>query len=239
MSVYYQDELVTLYHGDCHEITDWLSAKVLITDPPYGRNWQSGSGMTNSEGRGLGSKPHGGIANDQDTTARDSALDMWEDGLGAVFGDLLIAQPRGAVQACIYEKPLDAGVKGARGGMRRNVEAIYLIGPWPAGVGGESSVFRTGALVAGPRGLATRYGHPHAKPVDVLERLISKARDVHRTASASPCVIADPFAGAGSTLVAASALGLPSIGVELDERYCEITARRLDQGVLTFGEVPA
>ncbi len=228
MKPYYEDDLVTLYHGDCREVTAWLEADVLVTDPPYGRNWTSGSGMTNAEGRGLGSKPHGGIANDKDTTARDAALALWGDNLSIVFGDPLITPPPGARQALVYAKPLDSGIKGARGGFRRDVEMIYLVGDWWVGVGGRSSVLTTGALVAGPRGLSVRNEHPHAKPLDVLERLLS--------ITGEGVTVADPFAGSGSTLVAAKQLGRKAIGVELDERYCEIAAKRLAQDTL-FGGV--
>lgn len=228
MDAYYQDDAVTLYHGDCLELADlWTSADVLVTDPPYGRGWVSGSGMTNSFGRGRGSKAHGGIANDDDTSTRDAALTVWGARPAVVFGDPLITQPAGAVQALVYAKPVDSGIKGARAGFRRDVEMVYLIGGWPAGVGGRSSVLMTGGLVAGPRGIATRAGHPHAKPLDVLEELVG---------ACPPGVVADPFSGSGSTLVAAKALGRKAIGVELDERYCETAARRLAQGVLDFGE---
>ncbi|WP_336647553.1 site-specific DNA-methyltransferase [Microbacterium sp. MMO-10] len=226
MTPYYEDDYVTLYHGDSLEVTDWTAADVLVTDPPYGRDWKSGSGMTNAEGRGRGSKAHGGIANDKDTQVRDAALGLWGRKRPAVvFGDPLIQQPGGAVQALAYVKPLDAGIKGAHAGFRRDIEMIYLVGPWPVGVGGSSSALTTGALVAGPRGLATRYGHPHAKPVDVLERLIAMTDGV----------VGDPFSGSGSTLVAARNLGRRAIGVEVSEEYCEKIAGRLAQQTLFEG----
>lgn len=225
MKPYYEDDLVQLWHGDCREITEWLEADVLVTDPPYGRAWQQGSRLKNSHGHGR-SRPNAGIVGDKDTTVRDAALTLWGGRVGAVFGDLLVDKPAGAVQTLIYGKPMDAGVKGARGGYRRDVEGIYLIGPWPVGVGGRSSILRTNALVAGPRGLAVRYGHPHAKPVDLLAALLAEC---------PPGVVADPFAGSGSVAVAAKLVGRRAIVVEIEERHCERAAERLSMPDL-FGE---
>lgn len=216
---YWTDGQVSLYLGDCREVTEWLAADVLVTDPPYGIGWRSPGGWTNASGRG-NSRPHPGIANDDDTEARDDALKLWDGKPALVFGDLLKHRPPGAVHVLVYGKSDDAGVRGARGGWRRDVEGIFLVGRWPSGVGGRSSVLRSGGRVAGPRGLAVRYGHPHAKPVDVLEELITDC---------PPGAIADPFAGSGSILVAARNLGRPAIGVEIDERSCEVAARRLSQ----------
>lgn len=219
---YYADELVALYHGKCEEITEWLSADVLVTDPPYGIGWSSPAGWTNAYGGGS-SKAQPGIANDSDIGVRDEALAAWGGRLAVIFGDLNRPRPQRTVQTLIYEKSDDAGIRGAHAGFRRDVEAIFLVGPWPVGVGGRSSVLRSNGRVAGPRGMAIRHGHPHAKPVDVMETLIT---------ACPPGVIADPFAGSGSTLVAARNLGRSAVGVEIEERYCERAARRLSQMTL-------
>jgi DNA modification methylase len=126
----------------------------------------------------------------------------------------------------VYRKPPDAGVVGSTTGYRRDVEPVYLTGPWPKRNVEWSSLLVSNARLAGsPSGISARYGHPHAKPVDVLEALI---------AACPPGVVADPFAGSGSTLVAARNQGRRCIGVEIEERYCELAARRLSQQVLAM-----
>lgn len=211
---YYQDELVTLYHGDCREITDWLAADVLVTDPPYGIGWSRGTKQSR------GDVGHAGIANDGDTSVRDAVLSMWGSRPALVFGSFFAPAPTYR-HLLVYRKPPDSGVIGSTTGWRRDVEPIYLVGAWPRRVARWSSLLPT--VTAGAGNLAGRTGHPHTKPLDVMEQLI---------AACPPGAIADPFAGSGSTLVAARSLGRAAIGVELEERYCEIAARRMAQGVL-------
>jgi len=219
---YYEADGIALYHGDCLEVTEWLAADVLVTDPPYGIGWSKPQGWTNAFGGGS-SQGHPGIANDSDTTTRDMALDLWGDMKpAAVFSDLLLL-PERAAQVLIYAKSDDAGIMGARGGFRHDVEGICLQGRWPVQIGGRSSVLTSGARVAGPRGLGAVNGHPHSKPTDVLSVVME---------ASPPGTIADPFAGSGSTLLAARNLGRPAIGVEIEERYCDLIATRLAQGVL-------
>lgn len=230
---YYEDDLVQLWHGDCLELTAWLEGDVLVTDPPYGRNWRQG-GLHGARRPGgqpkRASDARDGIAGDKDTTTRDAALALWGDGPAVVFGDLMLAPPTGMKLVAIYRKPLDAGARGAIAGVRRDVEAIYFRGAgWGSGIGGRSSVFATrNTLVGSTVGVAKRSGgHPHAKPTDVLEDILTLC---------PPGVIADPFAGSGSILVAARQLGRRAIGVEVEERYCEMAARRLSQGALPLGD---
>lgn len=219
---YYSDDLVTLYQGDCREINAWLAADVLVTDPPYGRTWRQGR----LKNKRQADDSHAGIAGDLDTTTRDAALARWDGRLALVFGDLMLAPPTGTKQVLIYRKPPNAGTRGAMGGRRRDVEAIYMLGPWPTGLGGKTCVIATAAPSQGnPSSPQGRYGHPHAKPLDVMEELIG---------SCPAGVIADPFAGSGSTLVAAKLQGRRAIGVELEERHCEMVATRLAQDALPF-----
>ena len=226
MSVYYEDEWVTLYLGDClTEHREWLDADVLVTDPPYGIAWDR------PDTTGAKNPWHNpGIRGDGDTDARDSALASWGGRPALVFGSLRAEYPSAWRQMLVFRKPsaTASGMFGAFLPWRKDWEPIFVMGDWPKAPSVRSAIVETRAKSAGGyRGYATATGHPHTKPLDVMESLISACPDG---------VIADPFAGSGSTLKAAKALGRKSIGVEIDERYCETAAKRLAQGALDLGE---
>ena len=77
------------------------------------------------------------------------------------------------------------------------------------------------------KGKEQRIGHPTQKPLDVIKWAITKC-------PGEPQTIIDPFMGSGTTLRAAKDLGRQCVGIEKIERYCEMAAKRLAQGVLGF-----
>jgi site-specific DNA-methyltransferase (adenine-specific) len=213
---YYSDNLVQLYHGDCREITEWLTADVLVTDPPYGIGYESNRNRDKrNEKQG---RP---IAGDVGITLRDYALDAWKSRPAIVFGRWDIPRPDNTRVRLIWDKGNSAGLGDLSLPWGRSDEEIYVLGSGFVGVR-SGSVLRVQMYMSGDK---KRPDHPTPKPVPLMELLVTKC---------PPGVIADPYSGSGATLIAASNLGRPSIGVEVEERYCELIARRLDQGVLSF-----
>ena len=222
MKPYYADDAVTLYHGDCREVTEWLTADSLVTDPPYGMGYTQGR-RVNGGSKGWTSRwTDTPIAGDDSLEARDFVISEWGDRPALVFGTWKRAAPNGVREVLVWDKVVSTGMGALDVPWRPSWEAIYVLG-WGF-VGNRSH----GVLsVSMPTLSPERKDHPTAKPVELMLALVAK----------TPGVVADPFAGSGSTLVAAKRLGRKAIGVEIDERYCEAAAKRLAQGVLDFGEV--
>lgn len=224
MKPYYQDDYVTLYHGDCLELADlWTCADVLVTDPPYGIAWKQHHG--GYKGGGSLKQTRNAVANDQTIEARDAALAMWGGKPRIVFGSWRAPRPEPVDHRLIWHKqgqapgPLNAA-------FMLQDEEIYVTG---SGFVKSSPPLRSVITTKEGRSAAVaQIGHPTPKPIPLMEILVERC---------PPGVIADPFAGSGATLVAAKNLGRRAIGVELEEKYCEIIAKRLSQEVLDFSNL--
>ena len=222
---YYQNDLVTLYHGDCLEVDEWLAGDVLVTDPPYGSNNESRGTYSAEKGR-TDRRRVSPIAGDRSPEQRDLVLTAWGGGPWIVFGTWRVPRPNGTDHRLIWHKT-GAPPGPACSAFMLQDEEIYIHGKgFRASSPPMRSVIVTDEMRSGAAGAVATIGHPTPKPIRLMELLIDRCPQG---------VIADPFAGSGSTLVAARNLGRKAIGVELEEKYCEIVARRLDQMCLDFG----
>lgn len=221
---YYQDERITLYHGDCLELSPlWTGADVLVTDPPYGMAYRARGTYDSQTGKTHAPAGAKHVAGDHSTAIRDQALAEWGSSRpAAVFGTWRVSRPPAVQHRLIWWKQ-GQPPGPARAPFMLQDEEIYILGSgWLATSPPLRSVMATGEHRSQE---VSRVGHPTPKPVPLMETLLRQAPP--------QWVIADPFAGSGATRVAASLLGRKAIGVELEEKYCELIAKRLSQGVFT------
>ena len=204
---------ITLYHADCRDVLPLLEAgsvDLVLTDPPYGIGYETCWNRNGQEDR-----PRS-ILNDDSVQVRDSVLAMLHIP-SIVFGSWKREKPEGTVMTLTWEKTGSSGMGDLKMPWRPNTEEIYIIGKaWVQVAGRESSVVRFNALCGKQR-------HPNEKPIELLGYLITRMREG---------TIIDPFMGSGTTLQAAKDLGRKAIGIELEEKYCEIATERLRQEVL-------
>ncbi len=222
MGVYYQDDHATIYHGDCLEIMDGLEFDVIVTDPPYGIDLKTDFSSLTGTGKfasGVNGKAHRRVVGDDKPF--DPAPFMTVP--AALFGANHWAQ-RAPVDATwhVWDKRENLG-------SNMLADAEMWITTW---MSGPTRIFRHKWLgymrPAGRTG--DGFDHPTAKPLALMRHIIDEDRTPEGT-------ILDPFMGSGTTLRAAKDLGRKSIGIEIEERYCEIAAKRLGQEVLQFDEV--
>ncbi len=183
---------------------------VLLFDPPFGIDYKS-----NARRDELADS----IEGDGDTSVRDSTLAWWGDRPALVFGTWRIPRPAGTRARLIWDTKGALGMGDLSLPWKPSDQEIYVLGRGFCGRR-DSNVLRVAPIQA----TATNGRlHPHQKPVDLLKLLIYKC----------PIgAVLDPCMGSGSTLRAAKTMGRVAIGIELDERYCEIAAKRLAQEAL-------
>jgi site-specific DNA-methyltransferase (adenine-specific) len=224
MNPYYEDDDVTLYHGDCLEVLPKLTEPVdlLCADPPYGLD--IGYGRT-----ALGIRTIAGDADDLllcgvfASTAHLMKPDAWSvvfcgySTVGKVQSQASIAGHT-VKTVVVWDKKMP----GLGEGIRNQHEMAVLSRK------GKPQERFTGGNVWSITRERGRPEHPHMKPQALMTRCVDYYSPPGGT-------VLDPFAGSGSTLVAAKALGRRAIGIELDERYCELIVKRLAQGALDFG----
>ena len=203
-----------LIQGDCREVMAVLpKVDAVVTDPPYGISHSSNHGAS-WQGKQ--------IASDHDTSARDAALDGQP--VVASFGTWKTPPIQGARGCLVWDKGPAFGMGDLSFPWKPSFELIYIRGNGWSGA-------RDQGVLRGPVQVSwenhpnvpdmERRKHPHQKPVWVLEALVTKLPDAQ--------TILDPFMGSGTTLVACQRLGRQGIGIELDESYFKIAAKRVEE----------
>ncbi len=207
MRLFYEDGAVEIWHGDCRE---WEGrASVLVTDPPYGVAFE---GKTTKWTQGEGGYLGGDSEIGPEVVAR--LLPLVER--AAVFTGvrLLHAYPAAKDLGGVY-CPSGAGVS-SWGFTCFHPVAFYGKRPGAAAPTAISSF-----------ALADDVLHPCPKPLAWMRWLVGLA-------SLPGEEVLDPFCGSGTTLRAAKDLSRRAIGIEIEERYCEIAAERCAQEVLAL-----
>jgi DNA modification methylase len=206
---YYQDDAVTLYCGDCREILPQLGRfDLLLTDPPYGIK-RSGQKATFCADARHNRKQHIDLGWDDATPTEShlrSCFDITENQIiwGGNYFTSAIPASMGWV---VWDKGQDFSTSDCELAFTSYQKALRRV------VCNRGAIAREGAL------------HPTQKPLSVIRFCIGYAGPDATT-------ILDPFAGSCTTGVAAKLEGRKATLIELDERYCEIGANRLSQGVL-------
>lgn len=239
MRPYYQDDHVILYHADCRDVLPGVAADVVITDPPYAVS-KRGDMLGFMSPNAAKKETHSRGYADHDPVAYTALM-------SETFTHITPALPEGApVMFWCGNPTLHQAATAAENAGLKIVDLIAYT--YPPSVAKAQSTLRPSMEVAvlartpgapvkfnhdwkatnvrgDGRKTSTRTGHPTEKPLPWLYDAVELLTKPGQT-------ILDPFAGSGTTLRAAKNLGRRAIGVEIEERYCEIIATRLSQEVL-------
>lgn len=217
MTPYYDDGTCVIYHGDCLEVMSTLTeVGLVVTDPPY---FQPATHYVPARGerpiRSLG-----------DTSVLEFAFKAWAEAIDMattdnasvyVFCDgqsypitFRAFYSLGRVRPIVWDK-----VVSFNGYTWRHQHELIA---WVEKHEAERIPTGDGDILRFRNVKRAERIHPAEKPVDLLSTILAKYQ---------PTTVLDPFMGSASTLVAAAASGHRAIGIEIEERYCEIAAKRL------------
>lgn len=204
MKIYYQDDAVTIYHGDCREVVPELAVETILTDPPYGIAdiWQGGWG--HGWGKARSKAP---VRNAWDGKAPSLTFLLGLNRPAIIWGGNHFDLPVSRAWL-VWRKEINPGLTLG------DAELAWTNLDKPIRVFDHPRSKLTGDKVP---------EHPTTKPLSLMEWCISLLPAGN---------VVDPYMGGGTTLVAAKLMGRKAIGIEIEERYCEIAVRRLAQEVL-------
>lgn len=249
MTPYYEDEFVTIYHGDCRNVLPNLrGVNCTVTSPPYNQlgkiAGKKASGMWGRRGSGLGfveAWSDNGYADDMD----EFAYQRWQNQIFGMVAECSADdaslfynhQIRWRDRVCIHPvewfRPdgwklrqeiiwdrMGAMMFNARMFARFDERVLWFVRDewkWNQEAVGFGTIWRI------PK--EQNKSHPVAFPEGLPGRCIAATTD-------EGDLVLDPFMGSGATLRAAKDIGRRAVGVDLDEKWCEAAARRMQQGVL-------
>jgi hypothetical protein len=228
MTPYYEHGGITIYHGDCREILPTLlvdqayteglycmKPRVFVTDPPYGLDFPYLSYID----------------------SRSNLISLLSNVLPIMISGRAFILC-GPTQIGLYPQPdwvslVTWNTTGSFGKFGNNQwTPILCYGDDLSGFGSINGVLKSDVLrISGMAGISRRTElekqHTCPKPLNLMELVVNRFTSEEET-------LLDPFMGSGTTLVAAKYHGRKAIGIEIEERYCELAVKRLGQEVMEF-----
>ena len=217
MTPYHESDGVTLYHGDCREILPQLGRfDLLLTDPPYGMRLNTDNSRFSGGTKGNMAKRGNGVGTGRgrpiigDDEPFDPSFMLGSADEQIIWGWNHFADKLPSGSCLVWIKRND----GAFGSFLSDAEVAWK----SKGCGVFCHKDLSNNAIANSR------VHPTQKPVGLMRWCLTFFPDAQ--------AIFDPFAGSGTTLLAAKLEGRKAVGIEISEEYCEIAANRLRQRLL-------
>lgn len=212
--LFHEEPGITLYCGDCRDVLPLLApAGLVLTDPPYGvshdtDNSRFSGGHSAKSGNGAGPANGAPIRNDDDPFDPSFLLAAGENHIIWGWHNFPNLLPRGACLVWIkrYDEAFGLFLSDAETAWMSKGHGVYC------------------RRDLSNNAIALERSHPTQKPVSLMQWCLGFFPSVR--------AVLDPFAGSGTTLIAAKNLGLSAIGIEIEAKHCETTVKRLRQEVL-------